>query len=153
MIDMTNKSSRKLFCILLAICLIGTMTVPAFAAVPQPSQPYSSPYLSHYSAYVYPAGGGVVQVCFYASGTRVVDCLGSQIIQLYESTDGSSYHWVATFTSGNYPSMMGYQTSFHGSHVTYSGIPGRYYMAYVNIYAGPAQGGTSLYFWTGAKIA
>ncbi len=150
---MANNSVRKLFCILLAVCLIGTMTIPAFAAGREMSQPFSSPYLSRYSAYVYPVGGGVVQVCFYASGTRVVDCLGSQIIQLYESTDGSSYHWVATFSSGNYPSIMGYQTNIHSGCVTYNGIPGRYYMAYVNIYAGPAQGGTSLYFWTTAKIA
>ncbi len=153
MINMTKNSGRKLFCVLLAVCLIGTMTVPAFAAGSQPSQPYSSPYLSHYSAYVYPAGGGVVQVWFDASGTGEVDCLGSMIIQLYESTDGHSYSWVKDFTSSEYPSMMGYKTSFYGSHVSYDGVPGRYYMAYVNIYGGPAQGGTSRYFWTNSDIA
>ncbi len=153
MIEMMKNSGRTLFCVLLAICLMGTMTVPAFAAGREPLQPYSSAYLSNYNAYVYPAGNGVVQVWFNAAGTRVVDCLGSQVIQLYESIDGSSFSWVATFTSSSYPSMMGYQTGFHSSHVTYSGIPGRYYMAYVNIYGGPAQGGTSRYFWTASQIA
>ncbi len=150
---MTKNSGRKLLCVLLAICLISTMTVPAFAAGSQPSQPYSSPYLSNYSAYVYPAGNGVVQVWYHASGTEAVDCLGSMIIQLYESTDGHSYSWVQNFTSSEYPSMMGYKTSFYGSHVSYDGVPGRYYMAYVNIYGGPAQGGTSRYFWTNSDIA
>lgn len=150
---MTKNSGRKLFSILLAVCLISTMIVPVFAAKPQPSQPFASDYLSHYSAYVYPAGGGVVEVWYSASGTTAVDCLGSMIIQLYESTDGHSYSWVKNFTSSEYPSMMGYQTSFYGSHVTYNGVPGRYYMAYVNIYGGPAEGGTSRYFWTNSDIA
>ncbi len=150
---MTNYSGRKLFCILLAVCLTGTMIVPVFAAGSDPSQPYSSPYLSNYSAYVYPAGGGVVQVWFDVSGTTAVDYLGSLMIQLYESTDGSNFTWVTTFTSSNYPSMLGQKTSFHYGHVTYNGVPGRYYKAYVNIYGGPAEGGTSRYFWTTAKIA
>ncbi len=150
---MKNNSGRKLFCLLLVVCLIGTMIVPGFAAGAQPSQPYSSPYLSHYSAYVYPAGGGVVQVWFDVAGTRDIDYLGSLIIQLFESTDGSNFTWVTSFTSGDYPSMMGHNTGFHSSHVTYNGVPGRYYKAYVNIYGGPAEGGTSRYFWTTAKIA
>lgn len=150
---MKNYSGRKLFCALLALCLIGSMIVPAFAAGSEPAQPFSSPYLSNYSAYVYPAGGGVVQVWYHASGTTAVDYLGSLIIQLFESTDDSNYTWVATFTSNDYPSMLGQKTSLHSSHVTYNGVPGRYYKAYVNIYAGPAEGGTSRYFWTTAKIA
>jgi len=152
-IKMMKNSGRKLFCALLALCLIGLMTVPTFAAGSEPAQPFASDYLSHYSAYVYPAGGGVVQVWFDASGTRVVDYLGSLMIQLYESTDGTNYTWVTTFTSNNDPSMLGQKTSFHSSHVTYNGVPGRYYKAYVNIYGGPAEGGTSRYFWTPPKIA
>lgn len=150
---MKKYFGRKLFCLLLAVCLIGTMIVPAFAAGSEPSQPFASAYLSRYMAYVYPAGGGVVQVWYDAAGTMDVDYLGSLIIQLFESTDGTNFNWVTTFTSSNYPSMMGYKTSYHCSHVTYNGVPGRYYKAYVNIYAGPAEGGTSRYFWTTAKIA
>lgn len=148
-----KNSGRKLFCALLALCLIGSMTVPAFAAVPDPAQPFSSPYLSNYSAYIYPPGGGVVEVWYHASGTTEIDYLGSLIIQLYESTDDSNYTWVATFTNSQYPSMLGSSTDYYSSHVTYNGVPGRYYKAYVNIYAGPAEGGTSRYFWTSPKVA
>ena len=33
-------------------------------------------------------------------------------------------------------------------HVDYEGVPGRYYKAYVGIWAGPEDGGDTRYIWT-----
>lgn len=55
---------------------------------------------------------------------------------LYESTDGSSFHRVATYESDDYPEMMRYDTTnYYRDVATYQGVAGRYYYASVYVYA------------------
>jgi len=136
---------------LLALALIAP--IGANAAAVQTVQPCASNYLTSYSAYVYPAGSGKVQVYFTVKATGYMDDIGALTIKIYESTDNSTWYWVKSFSNGNYPSMLSQNDYFHGSHVEYQGVAGRYYKAYVCVWAGKNNGGDTRYFWTSAKLA
>ena len=135
--------------------LIVAMTVPmgVSAATGEIAQPYASYYLNSYNAYVYPAGGGDVQVWFSATGAGTMDELGALTIEIHESTDGDNFTWVDTFNHDSTSGMLGYGTNLHSGHVTYDGVAGRYYKAYVCIWGGKNGVGDTRYFWTSAKKA
>ena len=48
---------------------------------------------------------------------------------------------------------MGYNKVLHSGSVTYNGVSGRYYRAYITIWGGKDGGGDTRYLWTGAKRA
>ena len=108
----------------------------------------ASYYLDAYSAYVYPAGWGKVQVWFEVHGTNDMDEIGALQIQLYESKDNETWTWVKTYQHVDYSGMLGYNDFSHYGHVEYGGTIGRYYKAYVHIWAGPEDGGDGRYIWT-----
>lgn len=149
---MYNKT-RSVIIRLVAIMLVLALVVPASAAAVEPVQPRASYYLSSYNSYVYPAGSGRVQVWFTVRGTNTMDEIGSLQIALYESRDNSTWTWVKTYTHNNYSSMLGRNDWIHEGHVDYQGIGGRYYKAYVCIWAGKDGGGDTRYFWTSARQA
>ena len=136
----------------LALVLVIAITLP-LAVGAETIQPRASYYLSSYSAYVYPAGSGKVQVWFTVNGTGYIDELGVMRITLYESTNNSSWSWVKTFTSTGTPSLMSYNDNYHSGHVTYQGVAGRYYKAYVCVWGGDNGAGDNRYFWTSVKKA
>lgn len=113
----------------------------------------SSLYLDAYNAYIYPAGWGKVQVWFHVDGTNYMDEIGTLEIQLYESSDNENWTWVETFQYQNYSSMLGYNNYYHDGYVEYSGTIGRYYKAYVCVWAGKDGDGDTRYFWTSPKKA
>lgn len=142
------KISRafRITALLLAVIMllpIGAMAVEA----------RSSLYLDTYGAYVYPAGWGKVQVWFDVQGTNDMDELGALEIWLYESTDNENWTWVKTFEYTDNPGMLGYNDYIYSGHVEYSGTIGRYYKAYVCVWAGKNGQGDTRYFWTSAKKA
>ena len=141
----------RLVAMLLAFVLVLPMGVKA--AVVEPAQPRASSYLNSYNAYVYPAGSGKIQVWFSVVGVGYMDTLGALTIKIYESTDNSNWTWVKSFSNGNYPSMVGYDDYYHSGHVDYQGVAGRYYKAYVCIWAGKDGDGDTRYFYTSAKLA
>ncbi len=146
---MRNKRMRfamKVVSLLLAIVLV--LPVGAMAA-----ETRSSRYLDAYSAYIYPAGWGKVQVWFNVDGLRDMDEIGVLEIQLYESKDNKNWTWVETFQHQNDPGMLVYNTYYHTGHVEYKGTIGRYYKAYMCIWAGKDGDGDTRYFWTSAKKA
>ena len=113
----------------------------------------ASYYLDAYSAYVYPAGWGKIQVWFSVDGTNYMDEVGALQIQLYESTDNVNWTWVKTFDHTDYPDMLAYDKDYHDGHVEYSGTLGRYYRAYVCVWAGENGSGDTRYFWTNIEKA
>lgn len=113
----------------------------------------SSLYLHSYSAYVYPAGWGKVQVWITVQGTNDMDEIGALEIQLYESTDNENWTWVKTFGYSDYSDMLGYNDFIHTGHVQYNGTLGRYYKAYVCVWAGKDGDGDTRYFWTNVEKA
>jgi hypothetical protein len=49
--------------------------------------------------------------------------------------------------------MLGYNNYYHDGHVEYSGTIGRYYKAYVCVWAGKNGDGDTRYFWTPSEKA
>ena len=133
----------------IALALILPTTV--HAATVEPIQPHASAYLDNYSAYVYLPGTGEVRVYFDVTGTGYMDELGALSIMIYESTDGINYTWKETFMHSSTPGMLSYNDDLHSGYVSYNGVAGRYYKAYVCIWGGKNGDGDTRYFWTSAK--
>lgn len=140
---------------IIAFCLAIIMAVPVYAgaAVIQPAQTRASDYLDSYQAYVYCAGSGKMQVWFDVTGDTYMDDIGALSIHLYESTDNSTWTQVKYFSHADYTDMLGHDDYYHSGHVSYQGVIGRYYKAYVCIWAGKDGGGDSRYYWTSPKLA
>ena len=145
-----HTAKRSVTVKFIAIVLLVVMLCPVqvFAA-----ESRASYYLSSYSAYVYPAGWGKVQVWFDVTGTDDMDEIGALDIRIYESTDNENWTWVKTFGYSDNSGMLGYDDWTHTGHVEYSGTIGRYYKAYVCVWAGKNGAGDTRYFWTSAKKA
>ena len=150
-----NKRNTSAIIRMMAITLVIALTLPmgVSAATADTVQPRASDYLSSYNAYVYAAGDGQIQVWFTVTGTEYMDSLGAVTIKIYESTDNTNWTWKKSFSNGNYPELIGYNDYFHTGHVDYQGVIGRYYRAYVTIWAGKNGQGDSRYFYTSAKRA
>lgn len=131
----------KLTALLLAlifVCPIGAKAV----------EPRASYYLDSYSAYLYPAGWGKVQVWFSVDGVDYMDEIGSLSIWIYESTDNENWTLIKGFMHEDNVGMLGYNNHYHNGHVEYAGVIGRYYKAYVCVWAGQDGAGDTRYFWT-----
>lgn len=141
-----KKRVFSLIAIMLMFALLGPISAMA-------TEPRASHYLSSYSAYIYPAGWGNVQVWFSVDGTGYMDEIGALEIQLYESKDNVNWTWVKTFDFQDYSDMLEYNDYTYTSHVEYNGTIGRYYKAYVCVWAGKNGDGDTRYFWTPAEKA
>ena len=140
-----NKAFRVVAFLLSIVMLlpVGAMAVESKASL----------YLDSYSAYVYPSGWGNVEVYFSVVGTNYMDEIGALEIKLYESRDNETWSCVKTYTYNNYSGMLGYDNYVHSGHVEYDGTTGRYYKAYICVWAGTNGTGDSRYFWTSSVKA
>lgn len=141
-----NSFAMRVVALLLVFAMVVPMSVKAAEI-----QPRASYYLDSYNAYVYLPGTGEVRVYFHVSGTNYMDELGALSISLYESTDGINWTWKKTFTHDSTSGMLSYNDDFHSSYVSYNGVAGRYYKAYVCIWGGKDGDGDTRYFWTSVK--
>ena len=82
-----------------------------------------------------------------------MDELGTLNIKIYESTDGENWTWVDTYKHDTTSGMLGYNKVYHSGHVDYQGTIGRYYKAYVCIWAGKDGTGDTRYMWTDIQRA
>lgn len=144
------NTKMPLFFKVVALFLIVACVFPMSAMAVEPR---ASDYLSIYGAYIYPAGWGKVQVWFEVDGTRDMDEIGALEIQLFESKDNETWTWVKTFDYTDYSGMLGYNDYYHAGHIEYNGVIGRYYKAYVCVWAGKNGDGDTRYFWTPTEKA
>ena len=135
---------------LVAVLLIVSLCTPATAqaAMPETASPMASDYLMEYNAYICAMGGGNLEIWFDVTGTRTWADIGVLTVYLYESTDNSNFNWVKTFRFTEHSNMLWHDNFFCVDHVDYEGVPGRYYKAYVQIWAGPEDAGDTRYIWT-----
>lgn len=135
---------------LIAIALVISLCAPigAQAAVPETVQPMASAYLMAYTAYICAMGNGDLEIWWEVTGTDYWADIGVLTISLYESTDNSNFYWVESFRFTSHTNMLWHNNFFSMDHVDYDGVPGRYYKAYVHIWAGPEDGGDGRYIWT-----
>lgn len=146
---MYRKNSRfpmKAIAIILAVSLCAP--IAAQAAMPDTVLPQASDYLAEYIAYICAMGGGDLEIWFEVTGTDIWADIGAMTIYLYESTDNSNFYCVKTFLFEDYENMLWHHSNFCMDYVPYEGVPGRYYKAYVQVWAGPEDGGEARYFWT-----
>ena len=146
---METKKSRLLVK-LIAIILIVSLGTPigAQAAMPETVAPMASDYLMEYTAYICAMGDGDLEIWFEVTGTDIWADIGVLTVYLYESTDNSNFYWVKSFRCTDHPNMLWHNDFVCVDHVDYEGVPGRYYKAYVQIWAGPEDGGDTRYIWT-----
>ena len=141
---------KTLFIRIVAIVLAMVLVMP-FGVSATTIQPRASAYLSTYAAYVYLPGDGEVRVYFNVEGTDDMDELGALFIRIYESTDGTNWTWKDTFRHDSTDGMLSYNDDYHSGYVSYDGVAGRYYKAYVCIWGGKDGDGDTRYFWTSVK--
>ena len=82
-----------------------------------------------------------------------MDKIGAESIVLYESTDQAKWSQVKIFDGSVYLGMIGEDADSHDGTVTYYGVAGRYYKAYVCVYAQKGTGAESRYIWTSVQRA
>lgn len=145
MFSQKHNTVVRFIAFLVVIALIIPMDASALV------QPRASDYLSSYNAYVYLPGTGEVRVYFNVEGTNYMDELGALSISIYESTDGTNWTWKKTFTHDSTSGMLSYNDDYHSGYVSYNGVAGRYYKAYVCIWGGKDGNGDTRYFYTSAK--
>ncbi len=139
------KGSIKVIALCLIISLIFPISVSA--ATVETAQPYASKYLSAYNTYICDMGSGELQIWYEVMGTGDMDEIGVLSIYLYESSDNSTWTWVETFQHEHCSSMLAYDDWSHISYVSYQGTAGKYYKAYVCIWAGKDGSGDTRYMW------
>ena len=133
----------------IVICLVISLLAPtsAFAATEDNIQPRASQYLTAYNTYICAVGGGDIQIWFEVMGTGKMDELGTLRIVLYESTDNTNWTWKHTFLHEDNDTMLLKNDYWHMDCVSYDGVAGRYYKAYVCIWAGKNGSGDTRYMW------
>ena len=139
-----KKSLKQLVSIMLAVILLFSIGSIAIASdPPAPRVTRASDYLASYSASIRATGKGNLEISFIVTGVRTMDDIGAMTIVLKESTDGRTWTTVSTFRHTNYSNMMVTNKAGNASYVSYSGTSGRYYTAYVTVWAGRNGGGES----------
>lgn len=149
---MTNQRSLPIR--IIAVLLIVVLLVPICAmATSNTALPRASYFLDSYNTYLYRSGWGKIQVWFTVTGVDYMDEIGTLTIQVFESTDNENWTWVKTYKQATTTGMLGYDKIYHSGHVEYNGTIGRYYKAYVTIWAGKDGDGDTRYMWTDIQKA
>lgn len=143
------KKTKSLLIRLIALILVFAFAAPlsVSAATTESITPRASYYLDAYNTYICDMGNGRIEIWYEVVGTGDMDEIGTLSIYLYESADNSTWTWVETFQHEDYSSMLAYDDWSHVSCVSYQGSAGKYYKAYVCIWAGKNGSGDTRYMW------
>ena len=147
-------SKHKIYVRIIALILIiATMMPINISAANDDISPCASYYLDSYNTYLYNAAFGKIRVYFDVTGVNYMDEIGTLNIQIFESTDQETWTWVETYNHDTTSGMLAYDEVYHSGYVTYAGTIGRYYKAYVCIWAGKNGDGDTRYMWSQPKKA
>ena len=141
----------KVIILIMVFSLVMPMGVSA--ASTEMVQPRASYYLDSYNTYVCAMGSGNLQIWYTVVGVTDMDEIGTLSIFLYESSDQTNWTRVKTFLHEDYSSMLAEDDWIHSSYVSYKGTAGKYYKAYVCIWAGKNGSGDTRYMWTPVERA
>ena len=149
------KKNVNLFIKLLALILVFSLVspIPVGAVSAEKNSTRASVYLDSYNTYICAMGGGDLQIWYTVVGDDDMDEIGVLSIILYESSDKTNWTRVKTYSHENYSSMLATDDWIHSSYVPYDGIAGKYYKAYVCIWAGRNGAGDTRYMWTAVEKA
>ena len=142
-----KKRIASLLCALLII-----MGLPATACASEVT-PRASEYFSFTDVRAYAKGNGKVLIEIDVDATHMMDEVGASAVFIYEQKSDGTYDVVYTFRKEAYPSMIVSDSYFGYVDVTYQGIPGHRYYAYVGCYAKDSNGAETLFFSTNSVVA
>lgn len=128
-------------------------TICSFLCISASAATESSAYIDSYRATVVPESRGYLTVTGEVDAVSPMTKLGVSLIYLYESTDGSLFDRVATYTPVAHPHLMGSGLSYDRDFITYRGTPGRYYYASVYFYAEDETGSDEKNYITAVRQA
>lgn len=140
---------------LVAVVLVVALLSPMYASAAsiETVQPRASYYLDSYNTYICTMGSGKLQIWYTVVGVTDMDEIGVLNIRLYESTDNTNWTRVKTYSYVDYSTMLAEDDFVHSSYVSYNGTAGKYYKAYVCIWAGKNGSGDTRYMWTPVERA
>lgn len=127
----------RLICFLLIISLVLPMN--AFAA-----EDRASNYFAADSCYLYKTSSTSFQVWFDVTSVGGMDELGTSVITVQRSSDGSTWEDMKTYAKESYSQMITKNAVTHSGYVTYTGSAGYYYRAFVKFYAKKGTGSATL---------
>lgn len=149
-----NKWSWIIKCVSVVLAIILAVPFGANATGNETVMPRASDYLASYTSYICHMGGGDLEIWFRVTGVDDWADIGVLNIQLFESTDQVNWTRVAAFQHYDYDTMLEHDTWHHLSHVDYQGTLGKFYLAYVCIWAGDENNnGDARYIWTDVEYA
>lgn len=111
------------------------LAVPAFAA-----ESRASHYIMSTCVYLDQTSSTQFDVWHEIIARGIMDELGAYEIKIQESTDGTNWTTVRTFTPAEEPSMVAVNTLGYTARVTYTGTIGRYYRARLIMFAENSSG-------------
>ena len=118
---------KKVISFLLVLAIFTSMTA-AFAAVK------ASDYLDSYGGALAAEGNGVMTLSYTVRGTRIMDVVGVQEIEVQEKI-GSRWYTYSTFSEEDYPEFYAYSKSSKAADFSFTGIPGVTYRVILTAYA------------------
>lgn len=148
-----NQRTKIIRIIAFLLVVVFAIPINASATTVNNIDQRASHYLTSYNTYLYRGAFGKIQVWFTVTGVDYMDDIGVLRVQIYESKDGETWTWVETYNHDTTSGMLGNDKIYHSGHVDYSGTIGRYYKAYVTIWAGKDGDGDTRYMWTDIQKA
>lgn len=130
------KRFARTVCLLLVVVLA---TAPATLA--QEASTYGNSYFTAFDTWLEIQPNLRIDICFDVVGTSRMDKIGTDKIEIQESTDGINFTTVDTFYPESFPQMLCENTAGHMDSVPfYNTVEGRYYRAYTRFYAKKGTG-------------
>ena len=139
---------RFMQCICLLLVLSVVLVNPVGAAE---GTTWGSSYFSSGLAYLHPISRLQFQAWIEVEAVGLMEELGASSVTIQRSTDNSNWTNVRTFTKESYPQLVGENKFAYDNYVTFTGVSGNYYRAYVLFYAKRGNG-TAEYEYTTESI-
>lgn len=141
---------KRIISILCVVVLISALPASTCAAEVTPR---ASEYFGYTDVRAYAIGNGKVEIEVSVDATHLMDEVGASYVYIYEQQSDGTYDVVYTFRKSAYPGMIVKNSFFGYVEVTYQGIPGHRYYAYVGCYAKDSNGAETLFFSTNTVVA
>ena len=140
------KRFSQLICMLLVLSLVFVTPVSALDG-----STWGSNYFSSILSYLHPTSSLQFQAWIEVEAVGLMEELGASSVTIQRSTDNSNWTNVRTFTKESYPQLVGENKIGYENYVTFTGVSGNYYRAYVIFYAKRGNG-TAEYEYTTESI-
>ena len=124
---------RFLRCVCLLLALVIVFPFRAFAA--EESSARASNFFMSSSVYLDQKSSMIFDAWFEVAAVGTMDELGASVIKIQKSADNENWTTMITYTKEKNSSLIDTNTLSHGNCVTYTGVAGYYYRAYIKLYA------------------